>query len=193
MILLLMLAVATLLPADPATSLLKCRNPLIPGHVTVVDDVVVQDSRSTGKPPGQIADLRQEDVIWVEVRCLRVRSDETADGWALRSAVVILTKRGAPKVMERQLAELVAEQRTYRARTGRYATSLAELAFLDSRTDIGIKLTVNGDSWSASTAVKGGDSSCRVADGADAGQPTGVPLCIPIGQPGQAPPQPGSR
>jgi hypothetical protein len=161
----------------------KCRSPDLPGYVTVVDGEIVRDFRTTGRDTAAAKILPEaSDILAIEVRCLRVKSTELESGWALRSAIIVLTKSGAPKVARAQLTELVEEQRLHLERTGRYAPSVYDLKFIDTRDDLGIDMQVNADGWSASVSFKELQLKCRVAvGGAAAADPElrpGVPACV---------------
>lgn len=175
---------ALLLPPSAAGVVLKCRTHDLPGHITVVDGEIVRDYRGTGPDTEEATRVMPEsdDIMSVEVRCLRVRSAEVESGWALRSAIVVLTKSGAQKVALSQLAELVEEQRLHFERTGRYAASLTELKFTDTRASLGIELKVNEDGWWAAVSFKDPGFGCRVAVGSEAAADPdlrpGVPLCV---------------
>ncbi|HUF50763.1 MAG TPA: hypothetical protein VMN60_08020 [Longimicrobiales bacterium] len=178
---LLALALASLAaPPGGVPDAFKCQKHTVPGHIVVVDDVVVRDYRGDGPAPiledSGMPD--RDDILSIEVRCLAVRPAEPGAAPVMRSAVIILTKSGAPRVMEAQLTELVEEQRLHRERTGRYAATLAELKFFDSRTELPIQLSVNDDGWSAAVRLASVPTACQVAVGAaDSAVRPGVPLC----------------
>lgn len=169
------------LPTDGG--MLKCQAPDLPGHVTVVDGEIVRDDRVTRRDTVLVAKGLPEtnEIIWVEVACLRVRSTETKSGWALRSAIIVLSKSGAPKVAHAYLVELVEEQRLHHERTGRYAPSLTDLKIFDTRGSLGVDMKVNADGWSASVFFKDLKLRCHVAVGgvvaADPQLRPGVPAC----------------
>jgi hypothetical protein len=147
-----------------------------------VDGEIVRDYQGI-VPDAEAGQVMPEadDVVLVEVRCLRVRSTEKESGWALRSAVIVVTRSGAPKVAHAQLAELVEEQRLHLERTGRYAASLTELQFPETRGNLGIEMKVDDDGWSASVSLNDPGITCRVAvGGAAAADPDlrpDVPVC----------------
>lgn len=175
---------ALLVPSHTDGEMLKCRTYDLPGYVTVVDGEIIRDYRGTGRDTAAGTEVlpQADDLISVEVRCLRVRSTEKESGWALRSAIVVVTKSGAPKVAHAQLTELVEEQRLHFGRTGRYAASLAELKFTDTRAALGIELKLHDDGWSASVSFKDPELGCRVAVGgaaaADQELRPGIPECV---------------
>jgi hypothetical protein len=198
MTLLLPLAIALLILPAPArgaplllspctdSGIRKCRSHDLPGHITVVDGEIVADYRGVGVDTAETRHVlpHSPDVVSVEVRCLLVRSEEKESGWALRSAIVVVTRAGAQRVAQTQLAELVDEQRLHLERTGRHAASLQELRFTDTRASLGIELTVSDDGWSAAVAFEDLGFACRVAvGGAAAADPElrpGLPLCAPM-------------
>jgi hypothetical protein len=190
--LLLPFAFALIIPVSPtleieAPAVRKCTGPgIMPGHVVSLDDVIILDSEdATGDPDSSASVMPpQEDVLRIDVRCLSIRSPEGVEGWVKRSAVVILTRSGAREVAERQLADLVEEQRLNRERTGAFAETLSELAFTDRRIALGIKMTMSGEGWQASVAVPDPGFECRVAVGdavtPDSGLQAGIPTCVMI-------------
>lgn len=165
---------------------LKCQSPDLPGHITVVDGEIVRDFRGSGRDTATAGKGLPEasEIIWVEVRCLRVRSTETENGWARRSAIIVLSRSGAPKVAHAQLIELVEEQRLHFERTGTYAASLMDLEFTDTRVNLKVEMKVNADGWSASVSLKDLKLRCRVAvGGAAAADPElkpGIPTCASV-------------
>jgi hypothetical protein len=172
---------ASLLPPTDG-EMLKCRTHDIPGYVMMVDGEIVYDYRGAGQDAenARKAMPADDDVMSLHVRCLRVRSTENASGWELRSAIIVVSMSGAPKVARAQLTELVEEQRLHHERTGRYA-SLVELGFTETRGDLSIDLKTNDDGWSASISFRNPAIRCRVAVGAavaaDPELRPGVPVC----------------
>ena len=174
---------AHLLPSHMGGGTLKCPSAEIPGYITVVDGKVVRDYRGAGGDTAAVGTLpEREDILSLEVRCLRVRSTERASGWARRSAIIMVSKSGALKVAQDQLTELAEVQLLHAERTGGYATSLTELKFTDTRASLGIELKVSDDGWSASVSFKDPSFACRVAVGgaavADPELRPGVPVCV---------------
>lgn len=175
---------ALMLASDAGLGARKCRTHDLPGHITVVDGQIVRDYRGDGPDAEESSRVlpESEDIMSIEVRCLRVRSPEKESGWALRSAIIVLTKSGARKVAHAQLEELVEEQRLYLDRTGRYAASLTELRFTETRASLGIEMTLNDDGWSARVSFTDPRLACRVAVGsaatADPDLRPGIPICL---------------
>jgi hypothetical protein len=181
--------VALALPLDAVPAAFKCpaEYHTVRGYLTIVDDVVVRDYRGTGRDSAEAVLPDRDDLLSVEIRCLTLRGPEPGDPPTLRTAVVVLTKSGAPAVFEAQLAALVEEQRLHREHTGRYAATLTELNFFAGRTIIPIELTVDGDGWSAAVRMNGVPTTCRVAVGPAATSApelrAGIPRCEPNARP----------
>lgn len=168
--------------AVPAAAAAKCRptadRPLHPLHALMVDGTVTAEYAAGTAPTLPPT----EDIVAVEIRCREVVTER---GTVMQNMISVVTRAGAPALMERYLAELVEAQRAHHARTGSWAPTLIALRFLDARAPVPIEMDVTDTGWSASTTMSGVQTTCSVAVGAgadtgpDGRQVGGVPACRP--------------
>lgn len=164
---LLALSVAVLaLAAAPLEAAAKCGpkvgSPLLPGYVLIVDGQLVGEFAMDEQPDYPPA----EQILLIEMACLSARG--AADPRARQAAVVVVTKRGAEKMLTSYLRDLVAAQEEHRSSMGKYARELADLDFFASRIVIPLEMDVGDGGFAATATLGGSDVACRVAVGSHA-------------------------
>lgn len=154
-----LVAVAAL-PVDAAA---KCQatagEPLLPGYVLIVDG----ELKGEFEMGEQAAYPPSDEILRMETACLRATG--SSDPSARQTALVIITKRGVPRVLKSYLGDLADAQAAYRARTGQYAADLADLDFLASHITVPMEMSVGEGGWWAVATVPGSNSTCHVAVG----------------------------
>jgi hypothetical protein len=97
-----------------------------------------------------------ETIDGVFIVCDVVKLYNTFGIKSQRGAVFIFTKPGPKAALQARLDSVVALQRTYRAREGKFATRLADLGWSDPSGVITIDLKVaeNGASWTATGTLR---------------------------------------
>lgn len=171
--------------AIPSTAAAKCQattmNPVLPGYALIVDGELrgeyATEEEATYPP--------SEQILTMEVACLRAL--RSPDPRARQSAVVVITRRGAPRVLKSYLSDLVEAQADYRERTGEYAADLADLDFLATHITVPMEMSVGEAGWWAVATVPGSNSTCQVAIGSAAREARfqrgprarpGTPVCL---------------
>jgi hypothetical protein len=185
LVLAMTLPTSTMLASEPP-EVRKCKMPDVGGVILAVDDVVLFDSLIPGATKDDFDAVMPpvEDILSIQVRCLKVRSsDADAEGeWRVRDAAIVVTRGGAQALAERHLSELVEAQRVHREQTGAFAQRLDALRFTESRASLEMILTTSDAGWAASVTYEDPGFECRVAVGADAdgtvGQ--GQPVCTDL-------------
>ena len=134
-------------PSRPATSL-KCSSGKPTRFPNAPEPVYVLDGRAVALEAVQPLD--RDTIHSIEVLCF----DEVYRRFGIearRSGVVVFTVPGPHAALRATLDTLVARQREFAARHGRFARSLTELAWSPSSTVISIDLIVteDGSRWSA--------------------------------------------
>lgn len=176
-----LLAMAALPTGAEAKCLERVGSPILPGHVLIVDGERVGEYAMDAQP-----DLpRSEEILMMEVTCLRAASAGSPN--ARQAATVVVTRKGAPRLMQQYLRDLVAAQEQYHSLAGEYAEELADLAFLENHIDIPLTMQANGAGWFAVATIHGSESTCQVAVGTAARDPRfqrarratpGTPVCF---------------
>jgi hypothetical protein len=158
-------------------------------HLLVVAGKIIGDldPRRGGVRSGHIAlddqiRVPREDVLRVDIVCLEVSEGGRTVG---RSAVAVVTRTGAVSFMQAYLETLAELQQEYRAATGRYAKSLRELDFFNSRPPLPIELAANDDGWTAQVQLDGVATSCHTESRPNDG-PLGPPDLVRCESPSSA-------
>lgn len=166
---LLLSAALLAIAVTPGTSAAKCvesiGHPVRPGYVLIVDGELMGEYAM-----GMEADADRpepEEIHAIRVTCI----DAPRANGARQAAVMIVTKRGATRLLTSYLGDLVVEQEKYRARHGSFAPDLATLRFLESRYPVEIDMRVEPAGWTATARVEGLAPLCEVAVGSVGGGP----------------------
>jgi hypothetical protein len=175
------------LAATPDSASAKCApsmGTVLPDVHYVLDEVVVDREALDA--------LDRNDILSVEVTCRDV-TPEGARGRVLQNAIVMMSRSGAPALIESRLRDLVEAQHTHFAATGSYAATLEALEFPVSRYSHAIEISVSETGWSATSGSADVGTECRVAVGPAEGPPevqsevrsearSGVVTCRAVGE-----------
>lgn len=168
------------LAAAPTDAAAKCGatpgGTVLPGYVLIIDGELIGEfamNEPIAYPPA-------EQIVHSGVVCLRARG--AAEPNTRQAAVVVITKRGAQKVLTSYLRDLVAAQEDHRSSTGEYARGLSELDFLDSHIVLPLEMEVGDTGFAATASLAEAGVACRVALGEEAREPrakseSGDPVC----------------
>src|SRR5690606_6562740 len=116
-------------------------SPVLPGHVLIVDGDRVGEYTSSpgaGLPPAEEILLRAET-------CVPAAASGGSD--ARQAATVVVTKKGASRLLNLYLRDLVAAQEEYRATVGEYTSDLEQLGFFEAHIEIPIEMEIGDMGW----------------------------------------------
>ena len=154
-----LLAMAALPTGAEAKCLERAGSPILPGYVLIVDGERIGEYAMDAQ-----ADMPPSDEILVmEVTCLRAESAPNPN--ARQAATVVITRRGAPRLLQSYLRDLVEAQKEFHSIAGAYAEDLEELSFLESHIAIPMAMEVGDGGWFAAATIPGSNSTCHVAVG----------------------------
>lgn len=154
------LLAAAAMPSEAAAKCLeRAGSPVLPGYVLIVDGDRVGEYAMDANPEMPPS----EEILVLSVTCVRAAGDENPA--ARQAATVVVTKKGASRLLNSYLRDLVAAQEEYRSMTGEYTADLARVGFFDSHIEIPIEMEVGRMGWFAAATVPGSNTTCRVAVG----------------------------
>lgn len=159
------LLAAAAMPSEAAAKCLeRAGSPVLPGYVLIVDGERVGEYAMDATPEMPPSD----EVLVVEVTCLRAAGENPE---ARQAATVVVTRKGASRLLSTYLRDLVAAEEKYRSMSGEYTADLKELAFFESHIQIPLEMEVGDMGWFAAATVPGSNTTCRVTVGTYARDP----------------------